>query len=181
MKKREIWQGDLTKERKGFASAIESAQQDEMLSASAVIDRIKEVFGCDSDAELAWVMATTRQNIWKWRNRNSVPYREATFLAEWGTVSLDYLLMGRGPIQSRSTFGRGDYELLHAVLAKAMESTKGTVQLTPMLALNIAKIYEQAERKITQLIEKDFDILRTGYSDVQAQVLAEIDFFQEEE
>ena len=85
--------------RKSFADAVDRALEDERFSASAVIDRIREALGCDSDTELAWIFGTSPQNIWNRRNRNTVPYREALFVSLWADVSLDYLLTGRGALR----------------------------------------------------------------------------------
>jgi hypothetical protein len=85
--------------RKSFADAVDSALADQQLSASSVIDRIREALGCDSDTELAWIFGTSPQHIWNRRNRNTVPYREALFVSLWAKVSLEYLLTGRGSLR----------------------------------------------------------------------------------
>lgn len=74
--------------------SIDRVLGDDRFSADAVIDRIKHALGMETDSELAWFLGTTRQNVWKWRNRNSVPYREAVFLSLWARLSLDYVLKG---------------------------------------------------------------------------------------
>lgn len=81
---------------KSFPEALDETMEEKALSAAAVFDRLKEALGCDSDTELAYHFGTTSQNIWNRRNRNSVPYREAVFVALWAGASLDYLLTGRG-------------------------------------------------------------------------------------
>jgi hypothetical protein len=86
--------------RKSFADAVDRALEDQRFSASAVIDRIREALGCDSDTELAWIFGTSPQHIWNRRNRNTVPYREALFVALWADVSLDYILTGRGRMKT---------------------------------------------------------------------------------
>lgn len=82
--------------RESFGDAVNTTLDDEQLSAAAVIDRLKEVLGADSDAELAWIFGTSPQSLSNRRARNSVPYREAIYVALWACVSLDYLLTGRG-------------------------------------------------------------------------------------
>jgi hypothetical protein len=86
-------------ERKGFTAAVNETLANERFSATAVFDRVKETLGCDSDAELAWIFGTSPQNISNRRKRNSVPYREAIFVALWARVSLDYLLTGGGELR----------------------------------------------------------------------------------
>jgi hypothetical protein len=85
--------------RKSFAQAVDETLAPEELSASAVFGRIKEALGCDSDAELAWILGTSPQSLWNRKNKNSVPYREALYVALWVRVSIDYLLTGRGSLE----------------------------------------------------------------------------------
>ena len=66
------------------------------LSASAVVDRMKECAGVDTDSALAEFLHTSRANVSKWRNRGSVPYAEAVAVALRRNSSLDYILAGRG-------------------------------------------------------------------------------------
>ncbi|MET2831229.1 helix-turn-helix domain-containing protein [Mesorhizobium shangrilense] len=66
----------------------------EHLNASSVFDRIEEAMGCETDAELAWWLGTSRQSLSNRRRANSVPYREAIFVARWSRLSLEYLLNG---------------------------------------------------------------------------------------
>jgi hypothetical protein len=84
--------------RKSFSEAVDQTLAEDRFTASAVFDRMKEGLGCDSDAELAWILGTSPQNVWHKRKRNSVPYREAVYLSLWGRLSLDYLLTGRGDL-----------------------------------------------------------------------------------
>ncbi|MGD9924333.1 MAG: hypothetical protein AB7V13_23255, partial [Pseudorhodoplanes sp.] len=53
---------DLRK-RKSFAEAVDDHLAREEFSASAVITRLKEALGCDSDAELAWIFGTSPQGL----------------------------------------------------------------------------------------------------------------------
>lgn len=84
--------------RKTFAEAVDQTLADERLSANAVFDRLKTALGADSDAELAWIFGVSPASLSNRRRRNSVPYREAVFVALWARVSLDFLLTGQeGP------------------------------------------------------------------------------------
>lgn len=89
----------LKEGRRTFSDAVDTLLSEKRFSASEVFDRIKKSLGCDSDAELAWILGTSPQNISNRRKRNSVPYREALFLSAWANVSLDYLLIGEGEIR----------------------------------------------------------------------------------
>lgn len=92
----------IGEERKSFSEAVDEALADERFSASAVFDRIKEALGFDSDAALAWLFGTSPQSIWNRKRRNSVPYREAIFVALWANVSLEYLLTGEGSLRDKT-------------------------------------------------------------------------------
>jgi len=89
------------RDRGGFSVAVAKFNSAPELSASAVIDRLKEALGADSDAELAWLFGTSPQSLSNRRSRNSVPYREAVYVSRWAKVSLDYLLTGAGRPRSR--------------------------------------------------------------------------------
>ena len=89
----------LASARKSFAESVDELHKDPALRASAVIDRIKQVLGCDSDAELAWVFGSSPQSISNRRKRNSIPYREAVYVALWANASLAFLLTGQEPEQ----------------------------------------------------------------------------------
>ena len=83
---------------KTFPEAVDQLLAEERFSASAVIDRMKEAMGVDSDADLAWWFGTSPQSLWNKKSRNSVPYREAVFVAHWTRSSLTYILTGEGDL-----------------------------------------------------------------------------------
>ena len=78
--------------------AVDQLLAEERFSASAVIDRMKEAMGVDSDADLAWWFGTSPQSLSNKKGRNSVPYREAVFVAHWTRSSLTYILTGEGDL-----------------------------------------------------------------------------------
>jgi hypothetical protein len=84
--------------RKTFPEAVDQLLGEERFSASAVIDRMKEAMGVESDADLAWWFGTSPQSLWNKKSRNSVPYREAIFIANWTRSSLKYILTGEGDL-----------------------------------------------------------------------------------
>jgi transcriptional regulator with XRE-family HTH domain len=57
---------------------------------------MREAWRIDTDSALAERLQTSRQNISKWRSRNSVPYAEAIYTSNFCDVSLDWLLKGKG-------------------------------------------------------------------------------------
>ena len=87
--------------RKTFPEAVDQLLAEERFSASAVIDRMKEAMGVDSDADLAWWFGMSPQSMWNKKSRNSVPYREAIFIANWTRSSLQYILTGDGDLDDR--------------------------------------------------------------------------------
>lgn len=80
--------------RKGFQESVDKLLSDQRYSATSVFERIKEAMGATSDAELAWWLGVSPQNIWNKKRRNSVPYREAIFIAGFSNTSLSYILTG---------------------------------------------------------------------------------------
>ena len=87
------------RQRKSFSEAVDETLAQDQLSATAVLDRIKETLGCETDAELADVFGVSPQSVSNRRVRNFVPYREAIFVAMWAGVSIDYLLTGERTLQ----------------------------------------------------------------------------------
>jgi len=92
-------QGEFgARERAYFKGVMEEVLGEERFSAAAVFERIKKALGCKSDAELAWYIGVSPQDVWNRKNRNVVPYKEAVLVAVQGSVSLDWILTGEGPI-----------------------------------------------------------------------------------
>jgi hypothetical protein len=85
--------------RKTFSAAVAETLEADRYRAAAVFERIKKTLGCDSDAELAWIFGTSPQHISNRKKRNSVPFREAVYVALWAGVSIDYLLTGEQSLQ----------------------------------------------------------------------------------
>ena len=64
-------------------------------SASRVVDRLREVLGCASDADLARALGVQPSTPGNWRSRGSVPYAQAAAIATQRGISLDWLLLGQ--------------------------------------------------------------------------------------
>jgi hypothetical protein len=64
--------------------------------AQDVIDRMRHLFGVESDGDLARILELPRSTVGNWRARGSVPYSICVDLAAEKGVSLDWLLMGVG-------------------------------------------------------------------------------------
>lgn len=133
---------------------------DARLDAATVIDRLKEALGVSSDVALADALKTSKQNISKWKTRNSVPYAEAVFVSFSKGVSLDYLLAGeRSPRSSSRLPSNLDPEFLRASLqnivrAGLLEIPKGRKPeaVFEAAATSIAAQYERAEKVMYELV-----------------------------
>ena len=88
--------------RSDFHDAVNLHHADPRLAAGAVYDRLKEAMGLTSGADLAWRMGVSPQSLGNKKRRNSVPYREAIFVAEKTGSSLEYLLTGTGTLTHRT-------------------------------------------------------------------------------
>lgn len=87
--------------RKTFPEAVDQLLAEERFSATAVIERMKEAMGLESDADLAWWFGVSPQSLWNKKARNSVPYREAIYIATWTRSSIEYILTGVGELDDR--------------------------------------------------------------------------------
>jgi phage repressor protein C with HTH and peptisase S24 domain len=74
-----------------------------MKDAKSVIARMAKAEGVTSDTDLAEKIGIARNTIASWKNRNSVPYEQAVAVAERKNCSLDWLLIGHGPMQRGGT------------------------------------------------------------------------------
>ncbi|WP_159392747.1 helix-turn-helix domain-containing protein [Methylobacterium sp. C1] len=137
---------------------MSSSNQAQQINADAVLDRMKEIYDVDTDTALADVLRTTRQNISKWRSRNSVPYAEAVAASYARNASIDYILTGRGD-KGRQQGGEVelDVQLLRAILLSllAFERIKvigaDTVTELNQMAKAIAFQYKRAAEAAQQL------------------------------
>ncbi|MBF8781326.1 helix-turn-helix domain-containing protein [Pseudomonas fulva] len=63
----------------------------------AVLARLKQVTASDTDAALSRALGISPQTLSSWKVRNSIPYSLCVDLAERSGISLDWLLLGKGP------------------------------------------------------------------------------------
>lgn len=66
-------------------------------TADAVIDRLRLVYGAESDTALAAALGVAKNTVSNWRGRNSRPFPICERAALERGISLDWLLLGRGP------------------------------------------------------------------------------------
>lgn len=72
--------------------------QNEVSGPKWALMRLYEALGVSSDAQLARKLGIPASTISNWRSRGTVPHREALKIAEDEGFSLDWLLLGRGPM-----------------------------------------------------------------------------------
>lgn len=138
--------------------------EDEQLTASAVVERMKEALGVVTDTQLAEALRTSKQNISKWKSRQSVPYAEAVFVSLSRGVSLDYLLLGKGgralsKIRRRSA--NVDEQIVRAALTNLRASGIFQIpeEIEPLGALatiarGVVSQYARAEEVMRELTKK---------------------------
>jgi hypothetical protein len=70
------------------------------LNAGTIIDRMQQVADVRTDIALGAYFGHGTSTVSGWRTRNKVPYEECVILAKRKGVSLDWLLLGLGTMQS---------------------------------------------------------------------------------
>lgn len=68
-------------------------------TAAKVLDRIATALRLSNDTEVAQALGINRQTLGSWRSRDKVPYELCVTLAEDRGVSMDWLLLGEGPMR----------------------------------------------------------------------------------
>lgn len=63
----------------------------------SIVDRMKTVLGFSKDKELADYLGGSRSTTAVWKSRGTIPINECISIAVKNGVSLDWLVLGRGP------------------------------------------------------------------------------------
>jgi hypothetical protein len=66
--------------------------------SQAVLARLKQITGTKTDASLSSALQISPQTLSSWRGRDSTPYSLCVEIAQTRGISLDWLLLGEGPI-----------------------------------------------------------------------------------
>jgi hypothetical protein len=66
--------------------------------SQAVLARLKQITGTKSDASLSSALKISPQTLSSWKGRDSTPYSLCVDIAQARGISLDWLLLGEGPI-----------------------------------------------------------------------------------
>lgn len=142
--------------------SVPPSTQAEKLSAADVLNRMKEIYEVDTDTALADALYTTRQNVSKWRSRNSIPYAEAVAASYMRNVSIDYILTGRGVRErGQGTAQELDVQLLRAILLSLLAFDRikivggDTVSELNEMAKAIAFQYKRAAEAAQHLQQND--------------------------
>jgi hypothetical protein len=83
-----------------IAAEKKAALAQPQLSASDVFDRLKVAADCETDGALERAIGFSHGKITDGRKVNRVPYRAAVFIAVQHSISLDWILLGRGNAKS---------------------------------------------------------------------------------
>lgn len=73
--------------------------------SQTVLARLKQITGTKSDASLSSALKVSPQTLSSWKGRDSTPYSLCVEIAQTRGISLDWLLLGEGPILRLSTAG----------------------------------------------------------------------------
>lgn len=112
------------------------------IKKNEVLERIKEAYNIDKDADLATFLGISRSTLSNWGNRNSIDYDLVFSKCE--QVNLDWLLTGRGSmlISEESNLGSN--------LINAQSITPPD----PSIVMRLMDKLDERERKIEELTEK---------------------------
>lgn len=64
------------------------------IDASAIINRMKEALGKDTDTDLASILEVSNKTVSSWRNRNSIPMEVIVSVAFASSKTVEYILTG---------------------------------------------------------------------------------------
>ncbi|MNM68723.1 Bacteriophage CI repressor helix-turn-helix domain protein [compost metagenome] len=66
--------------------------------SQAVLARLKQITGTKTDASLSSALQISPQTLSSWKGRDSTPYSLCVEIAQARGISLDWLLLGEGPV-----------------------------------------------------------------------------------
>jgi len=67
--------------------------------AEEIIERIKQAESLRYDTDVAIVLGAEKKHIGPWKARGQIPWERVLDYARQSGVSLDYLVLGRGPVR----------------------------------------------------------------------------------
>ena len=88
-----------------------------------VLTRLKLITGTKTDASLSSALQISPQTLSSWKGRDSTPYSLCVDIAQTRGISLDWLLLGEGPV------------LRHTLTASADDTQESKTRENTVLAL----------------------------------------------
>ncbi|MEZ5872101.1 MAG: helix-turn-helix domain-containing protein [Nitratireductor sp.] len=82
--------------------------------ASAVLDRLKDYTGTNTDTELAEKLQTSVANVSKWRQRNKVPYEQIASLFDGYPGIFEFIITGEASLLTNIT--KPNEAIVHHIL-----------------------------------------------------------------
>lgn len=82
-----------------MSSTASEIFENKPLSADEILARVKIAENVKRDSELASILCTDAKNVSNWKKRGTVPYEKLVEYAIRSGVSLDWLILDRGPMK----------------------------------------------------------------------------------
>ncbi len=76
-----------------------------MNTAEKILNRLAQALGTTKDIELAQVLRIKHNTISSWKKRDAVPYKVCVDVAKRENISLNWLLLGDGPMRRQQETG----------------------------------------------------------------------------
>lgn len=120
-----------------------------------IIERIKRAEGLRFDTEAAPLFGVDKTTIGKWKSRGTIPYEHLINYAREKSYSLDWLLLGRGPMKLEA-FEQVNEESSTAYRARQIDPALFNAVATEVRGMlgenNIRIADEPMQAKVDQLI-----------------------------
>lgn len=114
---------------------------------AAVMDRLKQLTGTQTDAELSRALSISPQTLSSWKVRNSVPYSLCVETARHYACSLDWLLLGKG----HPDFIPQDDAEWESDLLERLRSLSPTDRQAVLLLIKDKQRIQRLEQRLTEL------------------------------
>jgi|TARA_B100001964_G_C14098575_1_gene538193 hypothetical protein len=108
-------------------------QRDNTINTREIFARIKEIAGLKRDDELARLLALSPQSLGGYKSRDTLPINQLIRWVGQKNVSLDYLLLGIGPVKRENL----DFEKENRDLRKRIERLEGAIELAKDLLRDV--------------------------------------------
>ena len=108
-------------------------QRDNTINTREIFARIKEIAGLERDDELARLLALSPQSLGGYKSRHTLPINQLLRWVGQKNVSLDYLLLGIGPVKRENL----NFEKENRDLRKRIERLEGAIELAKDLLRDV--------------------------------------------